>query len=166
MGNAGKIFRTYRILPPNLEIEYQPIGFQSIHRFASLLPRYLERSYSVANQEGEFDVRSRIRGGRNCSANIFSCLACRYTPRVPNVASFLSVLPPPRSIILCLFLDPCANVSRLEFEQANREYSRLVELFTSKRNSLSLVRSFWPNDRTRIRQKQRDFGFSFKMADR
>ena len=101
------------ILPPNLEIEYQPIGFQSIHRFASLLPRYLERSYSVANQEGEFD---RVSGGEKLLGKHLPVSRMQMYPRVPNVASFLSVLPPPRSIILCLFLDPCANVSRSEFE--------------------------------------------------
>lgn len=43
------------------KIEYQPIELQSIYRFTSLLPRYLERSYSVANQEARltFDRVSR-----------------------------------------------------------------------------------------------------------
>lgn len=94
------------ILPPNLEIEYQPIGFQSIHRFASLLPRYLERSYSVANQEGEFDVRSRIRGGeiaRQTSSRVShaddpTCTQRGFVPLRASSSPFYHSLPFPRSL--------------------------------------------------------------------
>ena len=74
------------------EIEYQPIERQSIHRFASLLPRYLERLYSVANQEGEADVRSGIEGRSSRAYEIARQTSCRVShaddpvvPRMRNV---------------------------------------------------------------------------------
>lgn len=127
--NGGKIFTTYRI---SIESERSPFAS---HRFSPLTSKL---NINPSDSNLSIDSRpcflvtlnahipwlikrvsltfDRVSGGEKLLGKHLPVSRMQMTPRVPNVASFLSVLPPPRSIILCLFLDPCANVSRSEFE--------------------------------------------------